>query len=122
MSFLLPDSLAIILAQAAEAAAPAADVAGEQQAPNPLFTFLPMILLFLGFWFLFIRPQQKQQKEIRRKQSELKMGDKVETSSGIVGKIVGIDDITVTLQVGEGVRIPFRRGHIVGFLSDSESK
>lgn len=121
MSFLLSDSFATILAQAADAAAPAA-AAGEQPAPNPLFTFLPMILLFLGFWFLFIRPQQKRQKEIQQKQSQLKMGDKVETSSGIIGKVVGIDDTTVTLQVGEGVRIPFRRAHVVGFLSDSESK
>ncbi len=122
MSFLLPTSFATILAQAADAAAPAAAEAAQQTPPPSWVSFLPFILIILGFWFLFIRPQQKQQKEMQRKQSLLKMGDKVETSSGITGKVVGIDDATVTLQVGEGVRIPFRRAHIVGFLADSESK
>lgn len=82
----------------------------------------PMIavygLLFGGFYFLFIRPQQKQAKETAKRQSALKTGDKVGTSSGIVGKVVSLDDSTITLELSTGVRIPFRRTHVVEFLSE----
>lgn len=99
--------------------APAAPVGDK---PNMLMNLLPMILFGAGFYFLLIRPQQKKAKETAKKQAALKNGDKVATSSGIIGKVVSLDDKSVTLQVSEGVRIPFQRAHITEFLSDDAAK
>lgn len=99
----------------AQAAAPAA---GEPQQPNPILSLAPMVLFGLGFYFLLIRPQQKKAKEIAQKQAELKSGDKVATSAGIIGKVVTINDNEVTIEVASGVRIPFLRNAIVEFYAD----
>lgn len=77
-------------------------------------TVLIYVLLFAGLWFLLFMPQRKRQKALQKLQSELKVGDTVYTTSGIVGKIVATDDTTVTLQVSEGTRIPFLRNAVVG--------
>src|SRR6476646_1402517 len=112
-----------ILAQdtaAGAAAAPAAGApAGAAPQPAPMWqSLLPMVLFGAGFYFLLIRPQQKKAKETAQKQSELKTGDKVATAAGIIGKVVSLDEKSVTLQVSEGVRIPFQRSAIVEFLGD----
>jgi preprotein translocase subunit YajC len=107
-----------ILAEDAAAAAPAAS--GEK--PSMLMNLLPMILFGAGFYFLLIRPQQKKAKETAQKQASLKNGDRVATSAGIIGKVVSIDDKSVTLQVSEGVRIPFQRSHITEFLAEETAK
>lgn len=77
-------------------------------APNPgaeapsggemLMQFLPLILMFVIFWFLLIRPQQKRAKAHKQMLAELKRGDSVITSSGIIGKILEIDDEQVLLE------------------------
>ena len=69
---------------------------GGQQG-NPLFSFLPIILMFLVFYFLIIRPQSKQRKELEQMRNELKKGDHVITSGGIHGTIEGIKDNDVLL-------------------------
>lgn len=125
MTSLLAKTL-ILADAAATAAAPAtaAPAAGAAK-PQPGFdltSLLPMILFGAGFYFLLIRPQQKKAKETAKKQSELKTGDKVATAAGIIGKVVSLDDKTVTLQVSEGVRIPFQRVAIVEFLGDDTAK
>ena len=103
---------------------PAPDAQPRQQPPaqdgNSLFSMLPLVLLFVAMYFLLLRPQQKREKEIRKRQSELKNGDAVITSSGIFGKVVGIDGDKVTLQIGEGVRVVFQRQAIVGFTSAND--
>ncbi|HZI33191.1 MAG TPA: preprotein translocase subunit YajC [Candidatus Binatia bacterium] len=78
-----------ILADAAPAAAP-------QQ--NPIMAFLPMILLVVVFYFILIRPQQKRAKEQRKMLEALKSGDKVITSSGIVGEVITVKDRSVSLR------------------------
>ncbi|MBF0194029.1 MAG: preprotein translocase subunit YajC [Magnetococcales bacterium] len=60
-----------------------------------------MILLFAIFYFLLIRPQQKQQKAHKEMVNNLKRGDSVITSGGMLGKIHKVDEDTVTLEVGE---------------------
>jgi preprotein translocase subunit YajC len=110
-----------ILAQDA-AAASAAAPAGAPAQPPAWQTPLIMVLFAASFYFLLIRPQQKKAKETAQKQSSLKTGDKVATSAGIIGKVVSIDDKSVTLQVSEGVRIPFQRSAIVEFLADDTAK
>ena len=68
---------------------------------NPILTFLPFVLMIVVVWFLLIRPQRKRQKETQAMLSQLSKGDKVVTSSGILGTIVGITDSRVVLRVGD---------------------
>jgi preprotein translocase subunit YajC len=102
--------------------APDAQSKAPPQEGGNMFFSVSLILLFVAMYFLFIRPQQKREKEIRKRQSELKNGDSVVTSSGMFGKVVGIDADKVTLQLGEGVRIVFQRQAIVGFASSEKNE
>ncbi len=63
-------------------------------------TFLPLVLIFVVFWFMLIRPQRKKDKQIKEMLNNLKAGDRICTIGGIYGTIVGIKDDTVTLSVG----------------------
>ncbi|MBR2823297.1 MAG: preprotein translocase subunit YajC [Clostridia bacterium] len=65
-----------------------------------LSTFLPMILIFVVFYFMLIRPQRKKDKAVKDMLNNLKAGDRVCTIGGIYGTIVGLKDDTVTLSVG----------------------
>ena len=63
-------------------------------------TFLPLILIFVVFWFMLIRPQRKKDKQVKEMLNNLKAGDRICTIGGIYGTIIGIKDDTVTLSVG----------------------
>ena len=63
-------------------------------------TFLPMVLIFVVFYFMLIRPQRKKDKKVKEMLNNLKAGDRVCTIGGIYGTIIGIKDDTVTLSVG----------------------
>lgn len=94
----------ITSALAEEAGAAGAAAAGEEVAANPiaalLTTFLPMVLIFVVFYFMLIRPQRKKDKQVKEMLNNLKAGDRVCTIGGIYGTIVSIKDDTVTLSVG----------------------
>jgi preprotein translocase subunit YajC len=68
-----------------------------------LVDFLPLIIIFILFWFMLIRPQMKRAKEQKKMLSELQKGDEVVTSSGQVGKISKIGEQYVSLEIAEGV-------------------
>ncbi len=86
---------------AGAAATAAAEQAGEVNPVAALLgTFLPMILIFVVFYFFLIRPQRKKDKQVKEMLNNLKAGDRVCTIGGIYGTIVGIRDDTVTLSVG----------------------
>lgn len=78
----------------AQAAAPAAP--GFEQ-------FLPLIIIFVLFWFMLIRPQMKRAKEQKKMLTELQKGDEVVTASGQVGKITKIGEQYVSLEIADGV-------------------
>ncbi len=78
---------------------------------NPLWM---MLLIFAVFYFLVIRPQSKKAKELQQMLKDLKKGDDVVTQGGVIGRISGIKDDEVTLQVQEGVRLRFLRSSITG--------
>ncbi len=82
--------------------------------------FVPLILIFVVFYFLLIRPQQKKAKEHQSYLANLKKGDKVVTGGGIHGQITGITDSVVTLEIAENVRIKVNRGAIGGSATDAE--
>jgi preprotein translocase subunit YajC len=69
--------------------------------------FFPLLLCFGVFWFLILRPEQKNRKKRAAMLAAIKKGDKVMTSSGLFGQVVQVQDQVVTLQVAEGVRMRF---------------
>lgn len=110
-------------------AAPSGNASGSTQAPGspspsgPLGALcgggagsfpMMMILMIAIFYFLLIRPQQKKQKEQDAWLKSLKKGDEVVTSGGVIGRISGLTDNTVTLEVQEKVRIKVLRSSISG--------
>jgi len=99
-------------------AQPAAD--GSQ--PNPLMTFLPMILIIAVFYFFMIRPQMKKQKEVAAFRNSLQKGDKVVTTGGIYGKILELKDNYVLLQIDDNVKIRVDKSALVKDMSDVQAK
>lgn len=79
--------------------------AGAAGQSNPLVTFLPLILVFVVFYFFMIRPQMKKQKEMTNYRSSLKRGDKVITTGGIYGRIYEVKDNYVMMEVGGDVKL-----------------
>ncbi|MES0363816.1 MAG: preprotein translocase subunit YajC [Desulfobacteria bacterium] len=83
---------------------------------------VPLILMFAIFYFLLIRPQQKKQKAHRQLLGDLKKGDRVITSGGLYGRITGITDTVVTLEISEKVRVKVGRGNIAGLARSDAPK
>lgn len=82
---------------------------------NPFLAFLPMVLMMGVFYFLLIRPQQKQRKELAQMVQDLKKGDRVMTAGGIIGTLVGIQNDYVILKVGDGeTKIEILKSAITG--------
>ncbi|BCJ88129.1 preprotein translocase subunit YajC [Effusibacillus dendaii] len=77
-----------------------------------LQSILPFLLMFVIFYFLLIRPQQKRTKERNNMLSNVKKGDHVVTIGGMHGTITDLDDTTMTLKVAENTRIKFERSAI----------
>jgi len=68
--------------------------------------------IFAIFYFLLIRPQQRQKRDRERMLSAIKKGDRVVTSSGMHGTVLGLNEHTVTLRVADQVKLEFDRGSI----------
>ncbi|PMP62373.1 MAG: preprotein translocase subunit YajC [Caldimicrobium thiodismutans] len=79
-----------------------------------ILTLLPLILIFVIFYFLLIRPQQKRLKEHQKFLSELRPGQKVFTSGGLIGRVTKIEGDLVWLEVEKDVQIPVIKGYIAG--------
>ena len=84
-------------------------------------TFLPLILIFAVFYFLLIRPQQRKVKQHKEMLSNLKRGDKIITSGGIIGTINKVNDIReLTVEVSENVEIKIAPGMVADLYKTSE--
>ncbi len=101
----------------AYAAGPAAGVGGA----GGIASFIPLILIFGVFYFMLIRPQQKQAKLKQQFLNEMKNGNKVVTSGGIHGTITGLTDTVVTLEIADKVRIKVSRNSISGPINKDGS-
>ena len=85
--------------------------------------FIPLILIFVIFYFFLIRPQQKKIKEHKAMVRELKRGDDVITSGGIVGKIEKVyEDDKVDLSISEGVTIKIIKSTVQSLLNSTNTK
>ena len=83
---------------------------------SPLGFFLPMIILFVAFWFLLIRPQQKRQKQHRELVSNIKAGDEVMTSGGLIGVVRDTSEQFLTVEFAENVQLKVQRQTISAVL------
>lgn len=80
---------------------------------NQLYsTIIPMVLIMVVFYFFMIRPQVKKAKDHKKLVSELKVGDKIVTTAGIHGRIVGSNETTFLIEVEGGTKIRFDKSAI----------
>ena len=86
--------------------------------PTALEQFFPFILIGLVFYFILIRPQQKKLKHQEHFLNQLKRGDEVVTSSGIFGRIEGLTEQFVILEVAKDVRIRVLKSKIASFIKE----
>ena len=83
--------------------------------------FFPLILMFVIFYFLLIRPQQKKQKEHKNLLANLKRGDEIVTAGGLIGKITAITDRTLTIEIADKVRVKVLRTQVMTVLQGEQS-
>jgi len=93
------------------AGAPAGGMAAFQQ-------MIPLIFMFAIFYFLLIRPQQKKAKEHKALLEAIKKGDNVITAGGVHGKVSGVEDSIVTLEIATGVNIKITKSYIAAVKKD----
>ena len=77
-----------------------------------LATVAPLLVMFVLFYFLLIRPQQKRQKAVQTMQNELQKGDKIITIGGLHGIVDAIDEGTIVIKCGDGSRLTYDRAAI----------
>ena len=93
-----------------------AHATGATSQTDTLLTFLPMVAIFVVFYFLLIRPQQKKQKEARAMLDALEKGNEVVTAGGVLGRIVKLDEQYVTVEVAPNTQMIVQRGAISQLL------
>jgi preprotein translocase subunit YajC len=90
------------------------------QAGGPLALIIqmaPILLIFVVMYLLILRPQQQQQKKTQQMLKQLKKGDRVLTSGGIMGTVVGVDDAKVVLKIAEETKVEFTKSAVVQLLA-----
>jgi preprotein translocase subunit YajC len=98
-----------------------AQAGGEAAGPGALQAFLPIILIFVVFYFLLIRPQQKKMKQHKEMLGAIRRGDKIVTGGGIVGTVSKvIDDTEVVVEISEGVKVRVHRSLVSSVLTRTE--
>ncbi len=99
-----------------------AQAAGEATGgPGALEALLPIVLIFVVFYFLLFRPQQKKLKQHREMLAAARRGDRIVTGGGIIGTITKVvDDNEVQVEIAEGVRVRVQRALISAILAKTE--
>ena len=83
---------------------------------STLMSLLPMILIFVVFYFILIRPQQKRQKEHREMVSALAKGDEVLTNGGFLGKVTKVGESYLTVELAEGISVKLQAASVAQVL------
>ena len=81
-------------------------------AGDALTSFLPLIFIFIVFYFLLIRPQSKKAKEHKQMVEAIAKGDEVVTNGGLLGRVAKVGDNFVELELAEGVTVKLQRGAV----------
>jgi preprotein translocase subunit YajC len=100
----------LLIAPAYAQAAPAAPFGSD------LMAFLPMIAIFVVFYFLLIRPQQKKAKEAKAMLDALQKGDEVVTAGGVLGRIAKLGEQYLTIEIAPGTEVTVQRGAVSQLL------
>lgn len=102
--------------EATAVAQPSEALAGPGPSPSPFLSFLPILLIFMVFYFLLIRPQQKRQRELQKLVENLKKGDRIVTTGGMIGTVSSIQEDYVVIKTGdgEGIKIEVLKSSISG--------
>jgi len=95
-----------------------AQAGGAAGGPGIIEQLVPFIFIFAIFYFLIIRPQSKRAREHQNFLANMKRGDAVITASGIYGKVEGITDKFVTLEVADGVNIRILKAQVASTVND----
>jgi preprotein translocase subunit YajC len=90
--------------------------------PNMWTSLLPLLLVFVVFYFFMIRPQMKRQKELTNFRSSIAKGDKVVTTGGIYGRVVEVSDNVVTVEIANDVKVKVDKSAVLKDPSDIEKK
>jgi preprotein translocase subunit YajC len=101
---------------------PAWAQAGGGAAPSALVNLLPLLLIFVVFYFLLIRPQQTRAKEHSQMLANLKRNDDVVTSGGLHGKVVALAEQVVTLEIAPKVQVKVDRQQIASLVKSTQSE
>jgi preprotein translocase subunit YajC len=83
---------------------------------DSLISFLPLVFIFVVFYFLLIRPQSKKAKEHRKLVEALAKGDEVVTNGGLLGKITSVGDSFVEVEIGDGLHVKVQRQAIANLM------
>lgn len=102
MSFFISDAMA-------------QDAATAQQG-DPIMGFIPLILIFVLFYFLLIRPQAKRAKEHKQMVAALSKGDEVVTNGGLLGRVIDLDENFITVEIADGVNVKMQRQAVMTLL------
>ncbi|HOJ34569.1 MAG TPA: preprotein translocase subunit YajC [Candidatus Hydrogenedentes bacterium] len=114
--------MSVVAAAAETSGTPPSQPVAPQNPMGSMWIFLIGMLAIM--WFFMLRPQQKREKERREMLASLAKGDKVITTGGMIGTIVGLNEKTVVLRVGDdsGVKIEFLRGAVSRKLSEDKGR
>jgi len=91
-----------------------------ESAPSPILQFLPLLFLFVIFYFLLIRPQQQRQKKHADMLSKLDKNDEVITTGGIHATVISVGDKTATIRIAENVKVEVEKSSITSVTKKRE--
>ncbi len=90
--------------------------AGSAAGATDLMSFLPIVIIFILFFFMIIRPQMKQAKETRAMVTALKKGDEVATTGGVIGKVIKVSDSFVSIEIAPDTVVNVQKASVVTLL------
>ncbi|GMQ89160.1 MAG: preprotein translocase subunit YajC [Gammaproteobacteria bacterium] len=98
------------------------DALAAADAQDPIMSFLPLILIFVVFYFLLIRPQTKRAKEHKKLILELAKGDEIVTNGGLLGRITQVGDNFVQVKVSDNVEVKIQKQAVANLMPKGTSK
>jgi preprotein translocase subunit YajC len=99
-----------------------AQTGGTPAGPGPLVSVMPIVLMFVILYFLLIRPQQKKAREHETMVRNLKRNDEIVTTGGLYGRIQGLADAVLTVEIAPNVRVRIDRAQVASVVSGSRDK
>ncbi|AYO78859.1 MULTISPECIES: preprotein translocase subunit YajC [Sphingobium] len=95
---------------------------GQASGAGILVQMAPLVLIFVVFYFLLIRPQQKKMKEHKGKIDAVKKGDQVVTGGGLVGKVARVDDIYVEIELAPNMKVKAVKSTLADVIDPTTAK